>query len=87
MNHLGGCCANCGYSKNLAVLSFHHKNPEEKKFGLDARNLWGKSKSELIEEANKCLLLCSNCHLEIHYTQYENWQNIDKSLTYSNFSK
>lgn len=28
----GGKCEHCGYNKNLAVLEFHHKNPEEKEF-------------------------------------------------------
>ncbi len=28
----GGKCEHCGYDKNLAVLEFHHRNPEDKEF-------------------------------------------------------
>ena len=43
---LGGCCVKCGYDKNLAVLSFHHNDPEQKKFTLDSRTMYDKSMEE-----------------------------------------
>lgn len=61
----GGSCQKCGYKKSLRALSFHHKNPAEKDFGLSARGLtrsWEKIKIEL----DKCILVCANCHMELH---------------------
>lgn len=61
----GGKCAICGYKKSQRALSFHHINPNKKDFGLSARGLtrsWEKVK----EEIDKCILLCANCHMEVH---------------------
>jgi len=63
---LGGECKSCGYKKNLSALSFHHKNPDEKLFELNARNIIGTSLKIVLEEVNKCELLCNNCHTELH---------------------
>jgi len=62
----GGGCANCGYKKNLYSLNFHYKDASQKKFNLDARNISNRSWESVLEEYNKCVLLCSNCHGEIH---------------------
>jgi len=61
----GGKCQRCGYKKSKRALSFHHKDPSKKDFGLSARGLtrsWEKTKEEL----DKCILVCANCHMEIH---------------------
>ena len=65
----GGKCENCGYDKNISALQFHHINPSEKSFTLDARTIERKSDEEVIEEFNKCKLLCANCHAELHYPE------------------
>ena len=61
---MGGCCYKCGYKKNMAALEFHHKNPEKKEF------VWEKLRkmkwSSVIKELKKCILVCSNCHAELH---------------------
>jgi len=62
----GDKCAHCGYDKNLAALCFHHKNPKEKSFLLDARAIGNRSQASIEEEAKKCILLCHNCHAEEH---------------------
>jgi hypothetical protein len=62
----GGGCVKCGYNKNLASLEFHHKNPEEKESKLDLRILSNRSLEYIMNEFNKCELLCSNCHRELH---------------------
>lgn len=60
----GGKCERCGYDKCIDALEFHHLNPQEKDFGLsDGRT---RSFSRVKEELNKCILVCSNCHKEIH---------------------
>lgn len=61
----GGVCEICGYNKCLAALEFHHINMEEKEFTISkVRTL---SVDKIKHELDKCMLLCSNCHREIHY--------------------
>ena len=63
---LGGKCSVCGYKKNLAALTFHHKNPSKKEFKLDVRSLSNRKFSKITDELKKCTLVCHNCHAEIH---------------------
>lgn len=55
----------CGYDRCPRALVFHHRDPKTKSFSLSANmnRAWAK----LEEEAKKCDLLCSNCHMELHY--------------------
>ena len=48
----------------MRALEFHHSNPEEKDFGI-SRTLT-RSMDSLRKEVDKCILVCSNCHAEIH---------------------
>jgi hypothetical protein len=60
----GGKCRGCGYDKCHAALDFHHLDPNEKDFDFkEARH----NKEELAKELDKCILLCRNCHAEVHY--------------------
>lgn len=63
----GGKCSICGYSKCIASLEFHHINPSEKSFALSTVN--NVSFERMEEEAKKCILICANCHAELHYNQ------------------
>lgn len=63
-NLRGGKCQNCNYNKCFGALEFHHINPLEKEFGVSKTK--GLSPIKLVEEINKCLLLCANCHREFH---------------------
>ena len=63
----GGGCEICGYNKSLAALSFHHLNPLIKSFQLDIRSLSNRKIEHILDEASKCQLLCSNCHMEVHH--------------------
>lgn len=60
---MGGKCQLCGYCKCIKALECHHINPEEKEedFGNLCKN-WENIKIEL----KKCVLVCANCHREIH---------------------
>ncbi len=60
----GGACAPCGYSRTLAALEFHHVDPAAKRFAVAARGVT-RSLAEARQEAQKCVLLCSNCHAEV----------------------
>jgi hypothetical protein len=60
-------CTKCGYDKPIPdVYEFHHRDPTEK----DPN--WGKMIANnhriesMIQEIEKCDLLCANCHREIH---------------------
>jgi transposase len=59
----GGTCRLCGYDKCFAALEFHHLDPNTKRFGLSRRG--ARSIARLRLEAQKCVLLCSNCHAEV----------------------
>ena len=71
VEYKGGECEICGYKKNIAALQFHHINPTEKEFKLDIRKLSSTKKEILYKEVDKCMLLCANCHAEIHYKDME----------------
>jgi len=61
-----GSCEKCGYDKNYAALEFHHVDSASKFFQLDLRSLSNRKWSVIVKEAEKCILLCSNCHAELH---------------------
>jgi hypothetical protein len=60
----GGQCEKCGYSKSLAGLHFHHKDPTIKEFEI--KHVFGMKMDTLLREIEKCSLLCANCHAEEH---------------------
>jgi hypothetical protein len=62
---LGGKCKYCGYAKNYASLAFHHVDGKD--FSLDARRLSNSTINSILKEANRCELVCHNCHMEIHH--------------------
>ena len=62
----GGCCSRCGYGGNYAALEFHHTVPKRKSFNLDLRSLSNRAWDVIVAESEKCELVCSNCHKEIH---------------------
>jgi transposase len=60
----GGACEICGYAQYLGALQFHHRDRRLKKFSI-SRNGTTRSWAELCAEADKCALLCANCHAEV----------------------
>lgn len=70
---LGSQCCLCGYKKCVGALEFHHIEPQNKKYQLSSGNCH--NFKEDLEEAKKCLLVCSNCHREIHTSNI--YENID----------
>ena len=61
-------CQRCGYSKCFAALDFHHLDPKEKEYQIGDFFRSRRNKSIVINELNKCVLLCANCHREEHST-------------------
>lgn len=62
----GSKCNRCGYSKCLDALDFHHVDSSTKSFGLGGARGSIRGWAYLVEEVEKCVLLCSNCHRELH---------------------
>lgn len=62
----GGKCEICGYNKCLTALDFHHKDETQKKFSISNGYRTSQPKKLILEEIKKCVLLCSNCHHEVH---------------------
>lgn len=60
----GGCCVLCGYSRVPAALQFHHLDRMTKSFALSRQGVT-RSLASARAEAQKCVLLCANCHAEI----------------------
>ncbi len=60
----GGNCVACGYSKCIAAMEFHHRDPADKKFQLSKENLL-KRWPVVLAEAGKCDLYCCRCHREL----------------------
>lgn len=56
---LGGKCIQCGSKDNL---QFDHVNPKKKEFDLN--QIKDGNEAVIAKELKKCVLLCSNCHLE-----------------------
>lgn len=60
----GGCCMECGYSRSLHALEFDHLDPRSKTVSLAALISRHAKWTRLVAEADKCDLVCSNCHRE-----------------------
>jgi predicted HNH restriction endonuclease len=63
--HKGGQCQLCGYDRCLAALEFHHPDPAKKDFSISADGST-RSWTRVRQEIEKCVLLCANCHREVH---------------------
>jgi len=62
----GGKCAECGYDKYLGALHFHHINRTDKTARVSNKARAVILSSETAAELSKCVLLCANCHAEVH---------------------
>ncbi len=66
---MGGKCCICGYDKCVSALDLHHvsekRNGKESMSGIIYHQSWVK----ILKELKKCILVCANCHREIHDTE------------------
>ena len=64
LEYMGLACCVCGYRRCPSALVFHHRDEHQKEFGIGGSHCrsWEKLKQEL----DKCVLLCANCHAEVH---------------------
>ncbi len=72
-------CAVCGYSKetrgkkfSTAVLNFHHHNSDklENVGNMIKRYGW----NTILKEIEKCIVICFNCHMELHNNRVHDLQ-------------
>lgn len=60
-----GKCERCGYNNCMAAFDFHHER------GIKEENVQffieNGSRQKTLKEIKKCILLCANCHREIHF--------------------
>lgn len=63
--HMGGACHGCGRRGPSAIFEFHHLDPATKDFGISED---GNTRSwpRIVAELAKCVMLCANCHREVH---------------------
>lgn len=64
---MGGACCICGYNKCPNSMILHHIDPSEKDIGIGDIRANPKAWAIIVEELRKCILLCSNCHGEVHW--------------------
>lgn len=65
INYKGSKCQICNYDKYQGALEFHHLDPNEKDFNISKAKLLSFN-LEIKKELDKCVLLCANCHREVH---------------------
>lgn len=63
---MGGSCVCCGYNRCQSALALHHLDPAQKDFGLGSVRASIKNWNIIVQELKKCILVCHNCHNEIH---------------------
>ncbi|MDD5671747.1 MAG: hypothetical protein PHN49_08920 [Candidatus Omnitrophica bacterium] len=65
VDYKGGKCQNCGYNRCIEALEFHHANPALKDFSISSKG-YTRSWKRVRLELDKCVMLCANCHRELH---------------------
>jgi hypothetical protein len=62
----GGSCSICGYRRCPEAFDFHHLDPSKKDFSIASAIESPISATVIANELEKCVLLCANCHRELH---------------------
>lgn len=66
-------CENCKEKRHW-VLDFHHRDRKKKEYTIGSIVAKG-SKKKLLQEIKKCIVLCSNCHRDLHYRERNNLEH------------
>lgn len=79
VEYKGGDCSRCGYRKCIEALEFHHLDSSKKDFGISEKG-YTRAWKKIQEELDKCIIVCANCHREIHaQTQLSVERRIEES--------
>ena len=65
VEHKGGKCELCGYDRCIDAFEFHHNDSSKKNFGISEKG-YTRSWGEVVKELDNCILVCANCHRELH---------------------
>lgn len=63
-------CTKCGFSDSRA-LDFHHLDPSQKDLEVSTLVSHAYSKESILNEIEKCICLCANCHRITHAEEKE----------------
>ena len=72
-------CEICGYNRCVDALHFHHIDPGAKRGALSGKSMLLASFVRLHNEVQKCLIVCANCHTEIHCGMHPEYLVINES--------
>lgn len=79
IEQFGGKCSVCGYDKCINALEFHHtENKKEEPSYIIFRWSWERA----LKELEKCILVCANCHREIHFQEIDLDYKVHKKVFY-----
>ena len=80
----GYACEVCGEKYPEELLELHHPEGVKKERNFDSHT-WRKIKQEVIDEADKCVILCSNCHRLEHIALKNGETLINDKEAYSRY--
>lgn len=61
---IASACKLCGYNRCISALEWHHLDPSKKE--ITPAKVFSRSWDNIVKELIKCVLLCANCHREVH---------------------
>lgn len=65
VSYMGGACIGCQRSGPQTLFDFHHWDARTKEFGISEDGTFRRW-SSIAAELAKCVMLCANCHREVH---------------------
>jgi len=69
-------CSVCGYNEIPQALEFDHIDRSKKKFALN--KAWKYKWPTIMEELEKCVVLCANCHRKKTVEDKDYLNNVNK---------
>lgn len=70
IEYKGGKCERCGYDKFYGAIEFHHRDLKSKTGDISFQRQQNKDFEYWKPELDKCMILCANCHREVHNEIY-----------------
>lgn len=59
-------CSRCGWNEHPSALEYHHLDPSAKKLAVARFVNFSYGIETILQEIDKCTLLCANCHRIVH---------------------
>lgn len=73
-------CAKCGYDEYPIALDFHHLDPTQKDTTVARMVANNYRLDKTLQEIDKCICLCANCHRVFHFLEKEQKLTIEEFL-------